>query len=387
MKNSKLFILGMLFIGIMFLGFQCASTELTSAKLYIQQKNWDKALETLQTEVAKNPQSDEGYYLMGTVYSELEKTDEMIDAFDKSIAISNKYEKSIKEYRTFQWANNFNRGVSLFQRGSKTTDKDSSTMYYNMAIDAYQRAIILEPDSGETYRNLAFAYLTTGKAEQSVEPLKKLIDLEQAEEGYQYLGEVYYTLGANMMSDYQNTKTVADSVKAMEYLENSITTLNDGLSKYPENSEMQIALTSSYIAANKIDVAIVSAEKLVEKDPLNKVYRYNYGVLLLNVERYAEAETQLKKAIELDPEYENAIYNLGVTYVKWGTAMNKEAEKQGQISEDYKKKYEASLPYLEKVVEKDPTNVAIWELLGKVYSVLGMTDDANNAFKKADELK
>jgi cytochrome c-type biogenesis protein CcmH/NrfG len=31
--------------------------------------------------------------------------------------------------------------------------------------------------------------------------------------------------------------------------------------------------------------------------------------------------------------------------------------------------------------------VAIWELLGKVYSVLGMTEDANNAFKKADELR
>ena len=387
MKNSKLFILGMLFIGIMFLGFQCASTELTSAKLYIQQKNWDKALETLQADVAKNPQSDEGYYLMGTVYSELEKTDEMIDAFDKSIAISDKYEKSIKEYRTFQWANNFNRGVSLFQRGTKTTDKDSSTMYYDLAIEAYQRAIILEPDSGETYRNLAFAYLTTGKAEESIEPLKTLIDLEQAEEGYQYLGEVYYTLGANMMSGYQNTKDVADSVKAMQYLENSITTLNDGLAKYPENSSMQVALTSSYIAADKIDVAIISAEKLVEKDPLNKAYRYNYGVLLLNVEEYAKAETQLLKAIEIDPDYENAIYNIGVTYVKWGTAMNKEAEKQGVISEDYKKKYEAALPYLEKVVEKDPTNIAIWELLGKVYSVLGMNDDASNAFKKADELR
>jgi tetratricopeptide (TPR) repeat protein len=190
-----------------------------------------------------------------------------------------------------------------------------------------------------------------------------------------------------MMSGYQNTKDVADSVKAMQYLENSITTLNDGLAKYPENSEMQVALTASYIAADKIDVAIISAEKLVEKDPINKVYRYNYGVLLLNVQEYAKAETQLLKAIELDPDYENAIYNIGVTYVKWGTAMNKEAEKQGLISEDYIKKYEAALPYLEKVVEKDPTNVAIWELLGKVYSVLGMNDDASNAFKKADELR
>ena len=29
----------------------------------------------------------------------------------------------------------------------------------------------------------------------------------------------------------------------------------------------------------------------------------------------------------------------------------------------------------------------MWELLGKVYSVLGMQDDATNAFKKADDLR
>jgi tetratricopeptide (TPR) repeat protein len=387
MKNSKLLVLGMLLTGIMFLGFQCASTELTSAKLYIQQKNWDKAIETLNTEVNKNPQSDEGYFLLGTVYSELEDVDKMVESFDKSLAISNKFQKNIEEYKAFQWANNFNRGVSLFQRGNKSTDKDSSKMFYDIAIDAYNKAIVLEPDSGETYRNLAFVYLTTGKTEESIEPLKKLVELEHAEEGYQYLGEVYYTLGANMMNNYKFEKNVQDSVKAMEYFNQSILVLEEGISKYPENSEMEVTRTSSYIGAGRIEEAIISSKALVQAEPGNKIYRYNYGVLLLNSGKFAEAETQLKEALKIDAEYENAIYNLGVTYVKWGTAMNKEAEQQGLISEDYKKKYEAALPYLEKVVEKDPTNVAIWELLGKVYSVLGMTEDANNAFKKADELR
>ena len=387
MKNSKLLVLGMLFLGIMFLGFQCASTELTSAKLYIQQKNWDKAIETLNTEVTKNPKSDEGYFLLGTVYSEQDNIDKMMDSFGKSLAISNKFEKNIEEYKAFQWANNFNRGVSLFQRGNKVTDEDSIKMYFDMAIDAYNNAIMLEPDSGETYRNLAFVYLTTGKTEESVEPLKKLVEIEQAEEGYQYLGEVYYTLGANIMNDFKSNSNAQDSVKAMDYFDKSIVTLEEGLKKYPENSDMQVARTSAYIGAGRIAEAIEASKILVDNEPNNKIYRYNYGVLLLNAERYSEAETQLLEALKIDPEYENAIYNLGVTYVKWGTAMNKEAEQKGTISEDYKKKYEAALPYLEKVVEKDATNVAIWELLGKVYSVLGMTDDANNAFKKADELR
>jgi len=387
MKNSNLYIAAVLLIAILFSGFECSSTELTSAKLYIQQKNWEKALETLQADVAKNPKSDEGYYLMGTVYSEMDETDKMMEAFDKSLEISNKYEESINEYRTYQWANNFNRGVSLFKRGNDNADEDSSKMFYDMAIEAYNNAIILEPDSVETYKNLAFVYLTTGQNQEAIEPLEKLVKMDQAEEGYQYLGQVYYALGANMMVDYRNNKNVADSVKGMEYLNNSISTLEEGVNKYPENTDMQVTLTSAYIEADKLDVAISSAEKLVEKDPMNKAYRYNYGVLLLNAEMYAEAEEQLKKAIEIDPDYENAIYNLGVTYVKWGTAINKEAESQGMISEDYKQKYEAALPYLEQVVEQDPTNVAIWELLGKVYGVLGMNEDATNAFNKADELR
>ncbi len=387
MKNSKLILLGMLLMGIMFLGFQCSSTELTSAKLYIQQKNWDKAIETLNTEVTKNPKSDEGYFLLGTVYSEQDNVDKMIESFDKSLAISNKFEKNIGEYKAFQWANNFNRGVSLFQKGNKVTDEDSSKMYFDMAINAYNKAIMLEPDSAETYRNLAFVYLTTGKTEESVEPLTKLVEIEKAEEGYQYLGEVYYTLGANLMNNFKFNSNPQDSIKAMDYYDKSIVTLEEGLKKYPVNSEMQVARTSAYIGAGRIAEAIIASKILVENEPDNKIYHYNYGVLLLNSEKYAEAETQLLEALKIDPEYENAIYNLGVTYVKWGTAMNKEAEQQGIISEDYKKKYEAALPYLEKVVEKDQTNVAIWELLGKVYSVLGMTEDANNAFKKADELR
>lgn len=387
MKNSKLILLGMLFMGIMFLGFQCASTELTSAKLYIQQKNWDKAIESLNADVAKNPKSDEGYFLLGTVYSELDNVDKMIESFDKSLAISNKFATNIEDYKAFQWANNFNRGVSLFQRGNKVTDEDSSKMYFDMAIDAYKKAIVLEPDSGETYRNLAFVYLTTGKTEESIEPLKKLVEIEQAEEGYQYLGEVYYTLGVNIMNDFKFNTNPQDSIKAMDYYDKSIVILEEGLQKFPENSEMQVARTSAYIGAGRIAEAIESSKLLVENEPDNKIYRYNYGVLLLNSEKYAEAETQLLGALKIDPEYDNAVYNIGVTYVKWGTAMNKEAEQKGIISEDYKKKYEAALPYLERVVEKDPTLVVIWELLGKVYSVLGMQEDAANAFKKADELR
>ena len=90
----------------------------------------------------------------------------------------------------------------------------------------------------------------------------------------------------------------------------------------------------------------------------------------------------------MDSEYQNAIYNLAVTYVKWGTAINKLAEDKGEMENtEYKEKYRQALPYLEKSVELQPKDAAVWELLGKVYTVLNMKDDAQNAFDKADALR
>jgi len=57
------------------------------------------------------------------------------------------------------------------------------------------------------------------------------------------------------------------------------------------------------------------------------------------------------------------------------------------MTEEDIEKYQKALPYLEGVVEADPENIQMWELIGKVYTVLGMTEDAENAFSKADALR
>ena len=150
---------------------------------------------------------------------------------------------------------------------------------------------------------------------------------------------------------------------------------------------MLVTLSTSYIGADRGTEAIGKYKKLVEAKPEEKNIRYNYGVLLLGAEDFAGAETQFLKAIELDPAYDNAIYNLGVTYLKWGTFLNKKSDEEGKVSDEYKAKYQSALPYLEKAVQMKDADAQTWELLGRVYSVLGMGDDATNAFKKADELR
>jgi tetratricopeptide (TPR) repeat protein len=324
---------------------------------------------------------------MGHVYGELGEVEKMVSSFDNSLAISNKFATKIGEQKEFHWANIFNKGVNNFQRGKNVADPDSSIIFYDRAIKFFKDASLIEPDSADNYSNLSFVYLSAGMSEEAIDPLKKLIEMEKSEDGYQYLGQVYYTLGANKNIDFINSKNLQDSIDAVDYYNNAIDVLEEGRDLYPENTDILVALSESYVGANKIDVALDAFKASVEQDPGNQHFRYNYGVLLINASRYEEAEEQFTKALEIDPDYDNAIYNLGVTYVKWGTQLNLDAEEQDIISEDYKQKYELALPHLERVVEFDPTNGQIWEILGKVYSVLGMQEEAANAFDKADQLR
>ncbi len=380
MKQSKLFVIAFLMLSMLFVGYQCGSTEITSAKLYIQQKNYDKAIEVLQKEITKNPKSDEGYYLLGYVQGEQGNFDEMVDSYDKSLAISKNFEKNINDSRKYFWAQAFNRGVSLYQRGVKSADPDSAKVFYDKSIADFKSALNIEPDSGDTYKNLAFVYLSKGDNEAAVEPLKQLIAREQALDGYKFLGEIYYVNGTNLRAQEKNDEAKVEFNKSIEVLE-------EGLKIYPDNAEMLVTLSTAYIGADRGNEAREKYKKLVEAKPDDKNIRYNYGVLLLGADDFEGAETQFKKAIELDPAYDNAIYNLGVTYLKWGTYLNKKADEEGKVNDEYKAKYQLALPYLEKAVQMSDANAQTWELLGKVYSVLGMQEDAANAFKKADEMR
>jgi tetratricopeptide (TPR) repeat protein len=356
-----------------FSAFQCSSTEITSAKLYIQQKNLDKAIESLKKEVEKNPKSDEGYYLLGYVLGEKGDIKGMLENFDKSAAISNKFAKNIDKSKKYHWADGFNRGVQLFNKGAKLGGSDSSKVVFQEAIETFKGAIMCEPDSADTYKNLAFAYLNIGDKEAAVEPLKKVLELTKSADVYVQLGDIYVQKGVKLNAE-------GEKDKAMKCYNKAITLLEEGRKLYPDNGDILLLLSNSYIAAGKLDVAKEAFKAGVEKEPENKFYRYNYGSLLLNAKEYATAAEQLAKAVEIDPDYENAIYNLAVTYVKWGAEI-READPEADA---YKEKYKLALPLLEKYLTINEEESAIWDLLGKVYANLGMNDKSKEAFEKAD---
>jgi tetratricopeptide (TPR) repeat protein len=363
-----------------FSAFQCSSTELTSAKLYIQQKNYEKAIEALKKDVEKNPKSDEGFYLLGYIQGEQGDIRDMLKNFAKSTEISNKFAKNIDESKKYHWADGFNKGVQIFNKASKFGDTDSAAVIFNQAIDKFNNAILCEPDSADTYKNLAFAYINMGDRDAAIEPYKKVVELTKAEDAYVQLADLYIQKGFMQ-------KESGNSDDAMSNFNSGIKLLEEGKEVYPNSGDILLLLSNSYIAAGKLDVAKDAFKEGVTQEPENKFYRYNYGSLLLNAEEYEAAAVQLEKALEIDSEYENAIYNLAVTYVKWGAKMREEMEASQEESDEFKAKFESALPLLEKYLSVKEEEGAIWDLLGKVYANLGMAEKSKDAFEKADLYK
>ncbi|VAX21218.1 hypothetical protein MNBD_IGNAVI01-2022 [hydrothermal vent metagenome] len=368
-----------------FTAFQCSSTELTSAKLYIQQKNYTKAIESLKKETTKNPKSDEGFYLLGYVMGEQGDLKAMVENFDKSLAISKKFAKEINDYKKYQWQDNFNKGVGLFNRGTKVQDPDSSKMFFDKSIERFQNAIICEPDTVGAYKNLVYSLINAGREDELEAPLKKILDLSHDSDAYVDLAKVYNNQAITLMNSYKDSKNVADSLEAMKMYDKEIALLEEGYKLHPEDSAILAQLSNAYVEANKMDVAMETFKKGIEKDPTNEKYRYNYGVLLLGANQYADAVEQFKKAIEIKSDYPSAYYNLGVAYLKWGAELQEKAIQENSDDMSYKEKFKAALGPLEKYLESNPKDAAIWNYVGKVYANLGNTEKSKEAFEKADQ--
>ncbi len=238
MKKYFISIFTLMFIWLTFSAYQCASTEITSARLYIQQKNYDKAEEVLKKEVTKNPQSEEGWYLTGFVKHEKRDYKGMLEAFQNALKAGNKYQREINQLLKASWAENFNDGVNYFNSANKLSNPDSAKILRQKAINAFETAIQMQPDSNDTYRNLVFVYLSAGDIEGSIEPTERWVKRVKSLESYQVITEIYYTKAEQQWNKYLSSKNPQDSVKAIELYQITEKYATEGLQKYQDDGTL-----------------------------------------------------------------------------------------------------------------------------------------------------
>lgn len=368
-------------------GFQCGSAETTSAKLYMQQKQWAKAEQSLLKETAKNEKDEEAWYLLGSVRLELKNYMGMNEAYARALQISDAHKAEINRNRLATWGQLFNEGVRLYNGGMEDSTK------YTSALDTFRVAIAMEPDSANTYYVASLCSYAKRDFNSAILLLDScLAKNPKSPEAARLLGNVYYQLAAADIHNKNEAGANAEYLKAADAFEKAYVA-------EPDSAINITNLIDAYDRTKQSDKALDLTKGAVEKNPNNKFFRYAYGVFLLKQDKFEPAVAQFSKAIEIDSDYADARYNLGVAYLNWGVALRKEAVdkaeaeqkkagrgKQVKTDESYLEKFKLSLPYLEKSSMVRPDDAALWQQLGRLYAILNQPAKSKAAFEKADQL-
>ena len=342
----------------------CQTKEVTSAKVYIQQDNWDKAIEQLEQAVKLYPNDAEAYYLLGEGYGKQRVWAKMNEAFDKSLANSPKFEAKIKSNREKYWVTTFNSGVS------RVNGSDNEG-----AIKQFKTCLLIDPKRAEAYKNLAYSYTRVDSLDAAKNVYEKFLKIEPDNmETMQALANIYFKL-----KKYEPVVELEKKALALD----------------SENSDAIANLALAYDFLGKKDEAIDTYTKALAKNPDDKDLLFNLARLHYMNNEYDKAIELFQKVIKLDPNDFDSNLNVGNAYLSMGENYRKtlvEKENNGtEITKEEKDKlvgfFKQSIPYLEKAKSIKPEDANLWSNLGVAYVQTGNVEKGKECFDKADELK
>ena len=155
----------------------------------------------------------------------------------------------------------------------------------------------------------------------------------------------------------------------------------------PKDNENLNLLLEAYYEANRTIEATKAFKLAVDNDPDNKTNHYVLGFLYRSVNNFDGAIAEFNEALKIDPNFTDAIYDIGATYYNWGVRLKKAAQGKENEGGECKAKFSAALPWMEKMTEIKKEDPRIWESLGTIYALLGQADKATKALDMADKLR
>jgi tetratricopeptide (TPR) repeat protein len=266
----------------------------------------------------------------------------------------------------------FNEGITYFQQNN-----------YDGALPFFEKAIKIKKDIGtiDTIANYGAALCYEKKAAQDSTYLNVAI------EKYQFLVDI-------KMKEVSVYTSLANLYKEKGDINKAGAVLELAKAQFPGNSDIIITEANIYISTNNHAKAISSLMVAKEKEPKNVSVLYAIGVtydLLKNDTKLPEADRTkyfnaaidgYKETIAVDPNYFDALFNLGAIYYnKGGEVINdanklpiNETAKYDKMLAEGNNYLNMALPYLEKCEELQPKDKSTLVSLKEIYTRLNMKE-------------
>lgn len=352
-------------------------SERTNAFMYNKNGQYDKAKESIDKAVEheKTREDAKTWMYRGIIYLNIVYSDQFKgtdpQALDKSLESFQKAMELDKEDDLKQEIEIYPRVEAIGQQYfSHGVDDFNNQDYPQAALDfrkAYEVGQMVNKVDTLALLNAALSSIRGENYPQALDYYQQLLDIQFSEP------DVY----KNMALAYRN----------MEDLDNMMAILKVGREKYPEDSGLLLEEINSYLAQGQGARVVDDLKSLVEKDPTNYSIFFVLGTIYgdeINEAMYDKdkAEMYYEKAIELNPDYYDAIYNLGALYINESNKLQvtandlplSETEKYNQITEEANAIIKKALPYLEKANVLQPNNEETIAVLKSIYSRFNMAD-------------
>ena len=170
--------------------------------------------------------------------------------------------------------------------------------------------------------------------------------------------------------------------------ENAMAMINAGLEKDPSDASLIVEKVNAYMKEGKTVEAVEDINKLLALDPQNAQLLFVLGTIYgdennKDVYDTEKAKKYYEDAIEINPDYYDAIYNLGALYITMSNKLKTEANELplNKVKEynDLVKQAEdlvrTGLPYVKKAYETQPTP-EVKSVLKTMYVQLKMNEEA-----------
>lgn len=318
------------------------------------------------------------------------------------------YAYSIKEEDSYEWGSTSdNRYRKTYFKLRQRAAQEFQNENYATAADYFYKTYVLSGEHSDYYY-AAIAYNQAGNPKECLRILKEIAyynrdisnveyyitDRKEDKELTFYFKDWRDSYISNNKRRYINPRekvvvvvTAAELREYIKKLNSFIQTTNNNPNKYNLEQEN----TTDRTTESKKEVS----KTINNYSNLSAVEVYNKGVEYLWQGKNDKAIPFFEKAIQLKPDYFDALLNLSVSKLAQETKIIEEMNSLGTSTKDNirydeldntrKLLYEEVLPYLEKAHQLNPGNTNVITTLVNIYNQLGMETELKEIKNKLDD--
>jgi tetratricopeptide (TPR) repeat protein len=357
---------------IVTLGMNAQNNKRTSAYMYLQNNQLDKAKEAIDEAAVheKTSMDPKTWLYRGEIYYQL-ATGLLPMYNDLAPDAANVAYESLKNARKFD---------------EKGRYEDEINMYLNNLVQVYYQ------QGGTDFQD--------GNYEESIDDFKKAFEISQMNNQFDTIAA--FNIGmAGVLSDNPQVaseylaKCVEvnfDDPRVYLFYNRSVKQLGDtalafkiveqGRERYPDELTLLLEQAQLYLETDQKEKLLASLKQAIDEDPTNSNLYFLIGKTYDDKKVYDTAEIYYKKAAEVNPQFFEAYYNIGAIYVNQAAETQgmandlplNETDKYKELTDKAAEYLEQAVPYLEKALEIKPEDQPTIHALKESYARLKMDD-------------